>query len=100
MFFIKLLLKGLLIHEKIKLLDLDNNNFTDKYGNIIPRIIIRQSQRREQIIRSYGSRNEFLANNDYAMRLISINLHGNKLGEKTSDKIYCSLSSIHKSHCH
>ena len=40
--FYKLLLKGLLTHVKIKLLDLGNNNFTDKYGNIMSRIIIRQ----------------------------------------------------------
>ena len=89
----EILLKGLLTHEKIKLLDLSNNNFTDKYGNMISRIIIRQSQRRDQIIWSYGLRNEFPSNNDYARGLISINLHGNKLGEKASDKICYALSS-------
>ena len=89
----EILLKGLLTHEKIKFLDLSNNNFNDKYGNMISRIIIRQSQRRDQIIWSYGLRNEFPANNDYARGLISINLHGNKLGEKASDKICYALSS-------
>ena len=29
------LLKGLLSHGKIKLLDLKDNNFNDKYGNMI-----------------------------------------------------------------
>ena len=37
----EIFLKGLLTHEKIKLLDLSNNNITDKYGNMISRIIKR-----------------------------------------------------------
>ena len=48
--FLWILLKGLLTHTKIKLLDLRNNNFIDKYGNIPSRIIIRYSQRRDHII--------------------------------------------------
>jgi hypothetical protein len=87
----EIFLKGLLNHEKIKFLDLSNNNFNDKYGNMISRIIIRQSQRRDQIIWSYGLRNEFPTNNDYTKGLISINLHGNKLGEKSTDKICYAL---------
>ena len=39
-------------------------------------IIIRQLQRKDQIIWSYGLRNEFPFNNDYIKGLISINLHG------------------------
>ena len=89
----EILLKGLLSHEKIKLLDLSDNNFNDKYGNMISRIITRQGQRRDQIIWSYGLRNEVPSNNDYAKGLISINLHGNKLGEKSTDKICYSLCS-------
>ena len=60
---------------------------------MISRIIIRQSQRRDQILWSYGLRNEFPSNNDYTNGLISIILHGNKLGEKSTDKICYSLSS-------
>ena len=89
----EILLKGILSHEKIKLLDLSDNNFNDKYGNMIARIITRQGQRRDQIIWSYGLRNEFPSSNDYARGLISINLHGNKLGEKSTDKICYSLCS-------
>jgi hypothetical protein len=37
----EIFLKGLLNHEKIKFLDLSKNNFNDKYGNMISRIIIR-----------------------------------------------------------
>lgn len=60
---------------------------------MISRIITRQGQRRDQIIWSYGLRNEFPSSNDYAQGLISINLHGNKLGEKSTDKICYSLCS-------
>jgi hypothetical protein len=87
----EILLRGLLTHEKIKVLDLSNNNFNDRFGNMISRIIIRQSQRRDQIIWSYGLRNEFPVNNDYTKGLISINLHGNNLGEKATDKICYAL---------
>ena len=89
----EIFLKGTLSHEKIKMLDLSDNNFNDKYGNMISRIITRQGQRRDQIIWSYGLRNEFPSNNDYARGLISINLHGNKLGEKSTDKICYALCS-------
>ena len=88
----EILLKGFLTHEKIKFLDLSNNNLNDKYGNMISRIITRQAQRRDQIIWSYGLRNELPSNNDYTRGLISINLHGNKLGEKTTEEICYSLS--------
>ena len=82
----EILLKGLLSHEKIKLLDLSDNNFNDKYGNMISRIITRQGQRRDQIIWSYGLRNEVLSNNYYTKGFIYINLHGNRLGEKLQIK--------------
>ncbi len=51
-------------------MDLINNNFNDKYGNMILGI-----------------------NNDYTKGLITINLHGNKLGEKSTDKICYALCS-------
>ena len=89
----EILLKGVLSHEKIKLLDLSDNNYDDRYGNMISRIIARQGQRRDQIIWSYGLRNEFPDSNEYSRGLISINLHGNKLGEKSTDKICYSLCS-------
>ena len=56
------LLKGLFNHEKIEYLDLQNNELGDKYGNMISRIITRQGQRRDQIIWSYGLRNEVPSN--------------------------------------
>jgi hypothetical protein len=39
----EIILKGLLNHEKIEYLDLHNNNLGDKYGNMIGRIIARQT---------------------------------------------------------
>ena len=87
------LLKGLLSHPTLAYLDLSNNNFSDKYGNMIGRIIIRQAQRRDQIIWSYGLRNERPLNNDYRKGIISINLSGNKLAKDAADCISNALCS-------
>lgn len=81
----EILLKGLLNHEKIEYFDLQNNNLDDKYGNMIGRIIARQTYRRDQEIWLYGLRNEIPINNDYTLGLISINLNGNKLSSHTAD---------------
>ena len=89
----ELLLKGLLYHTAITYLDLSNNNFGDRYGNMISRIIIRQAQRRDQIIWSYGLRNEKPLNNDYKKGLISINLSGNKLGNDSAELIANALGT-------
>ena len=89
----EILLKGLLNHEKIEYLDLQNNNLGDKYGNMIGRIIARQTYRRDQEIWLYGLRNEFPETNDYTLGLISINLNGNKLSSYTADCITTSLAS-------
>jgi len=89
----ELLLKGLLNHESLSYLDLSNNNFGDKYGNIISRIIMRQAQRRDQIIWSYGLRNEKPSNNDFRKGLISLNLSGNKLGKDSAELIVNALGT-------
>ena len=89
----ELLLKGLLNHIAITYLDLSNNNFGDRYGNMISRIIIRQAQRRDQIIWSYGLRNEKPLNNDYKKGLISINISGNKLGNDSAELIANALGT-------
>ena len=89
----EILLKGLLNHEKIEFLDLSNNNLEDKYGNMISRIIARQTFRRDQVIWLYGLRNEIPLNNDYTKGLISINLKNNNLSNYSADCITTSLSS-------
>ena len=89
----EILLKGLLNHEKIEYLDLQNNNLGDKYGNMIGRIIARQTYRRDQEIWLYGLRNEFPETNDYTLGLISINLNGNNLSSYSADCITTSLAS-------
>lgn len=89
----EILLKGLLNHEKIEYLDLKNNNLGDKYGNMIGRIIARQTYRRDQEIWLYGLRNEFPETNDYTLGLISINLDGNQLSSYSADCITTSLAS-------
>ena len=87
------LLKGLFNHISLAFLDLSNNNFGDRYGNIISRIIMRQAQRRDQIIWSYGLRNEKPLNNDYKKGLVSINISGNKLGRESAKAIANALST-------
>ena len=89
----EILVKGLLNHEKIEYLDLRNNDIGDKYGNMIGRIIARQTYRRDQVIWLYGLRNEFPADNDYIIGLISLNLDGNKLSSYAADCITTSLAS-------
>ena len=89
----EILLKGLLNHEKIEYLDLHNNNLGDKYGNMIGRIIARQTYRRDQEIWLYGLRNEVPETNDYTLGLISINLDGNRLSSYSADCITTSLAS-------
>ena len=89
----EILLKGLLNHICLEYLDLSNNNLGDRYGNMISRIISRQAQRRDQIIWSYGLRNEKPLNNDYKKGLISINLSGNKLGNNSAEFIVNSLTT-------
>ena len=89
----EILLKGFLNHEKIEYLNLSNNNLDDKYGNIIGRIISRQTYRRDQAIWLYGLRNEKPQSNDYALGLISINLNGNKLSCSSAEYITTSLAS-------
>ena len=87
----EILLKGLFSHENIAYLDLSNNNFNDKFGNIISRLITRQTQRRDQIIWAYGLRNEVPNNNEYANGLISISLRDNNFSKDSAEQISNSL---------
>ena len=80
------LIKSLYIHPCLSFLDLSNNNLTDKYGLIISKLITKHAQRRDQIIWSYGVRNEKPPLNA-KMGLISLNLSGNKLGNESADYI-------------
>ena len=88
----EIFLKSLLKHEIIEYLDLSNNNFNDKYGEMIALIISSQTQRRDQIIWASGLRNDFPSINDYSRGLVSINLRGNKLGKYSADCISKVLS--------
>ena len=86
------LIKSLFNHQNISNLDLSNNNLSDKFGNIISKLIIKQAQRRDQIIWSYGLRNENPPSN-YKTGLISINLSGNKLSNESAECLIKVLSS-------
>ena len=70
----EMILKSLLKHEVIEYLDLSNNNFNDKYGEMIALIISSQTQRRDVKIWASGLRNEFHSINEYLIVLVSINL--------------------------
>ena len=86
------LIKSLFNHQNISNLDLSNNNLSDKFGNIISKLITKQAQRRDQIIWPYGLRNENPPSN-YKTGLISINLSGNKLSNESAECLIKVLSS-------
>ena len=86
------LIKSLFNHQNISNLDLSNNNLSDKFGNIISKLITKQAQRRDQITWSYGLRNENPPSN-YKTGLISINLSGNKLSNESAECLIKVLSS-------
>ena len=88
----EILLKGFFNHPKIAKLDLQKNNLGDKYGNMIGRIISRQTDRRDQVIWSYALRNEFPEEKDYKNGLIFINLNGNNLSSYAADCITTALA--------
>ena len=88
----EILLKSLLKHEMLKYLDLSNNNFTDKYGEMVALIISTQSQRRDQILWASGLRNESPQINESSKGLVSINLRGNKLSNYSAECLSKTLS--------
>ena len=89
----EILLKGLFNHPEISELDLQKNDFGDKYGNMIGRIISRQTDRRDQVIWSFALRNEFPKDKNYKNGLIFINLNGNNLSSYSADCITTALAS-------
>ena len=86
------LLKGLFNHEKIEYLDLQNNQLEDKYGNMIGRIISRQTDRRDQLIWLSAIRNEIPDPKEFGCGLISINLNGNNLSSYAADCMTTALA--------
>ena len=89
----ELLIESLLNHKILEYLDLSNNNMEDKYGKMINRLIVRHSQLRDQIVWSYGLRNEAPLDKDYKKGLISINLNGNNLSSDAAEYISSALYS-------
>ena len=88
----ELLLKGLFNHKAIQTLDLQKNNFDDKYGNMIGRIISRQTDRRDQLIWLSAIRNEFPNKEEISKGLISMNLSNNNLSSYSADCITTALA--------
>ena len=83
----EILLESILNKKYLTFLDLSNNNFTDKYGYMISRIILVHSQRRDQIVWLYNLRNELPPSNDYKKGLMFINLNGNNLSKDSAEYI-------------
>ena len=76
----------------LKYLDLSNNNFSDKYGEMVALIISTQSQRRDQMLWASGLRNEAPQINESSKGLVSINLRGNKLSNYSAECLSKALS--------
>jgi len=89
----EILLQGLFNHPNISELDLQKNNLGDKYGNMIGRIISRQTDRRDQVIWSFALRNEFPEDKSYKNGIIFINLNENNLSSYSADCITTALAS-------
>ena len=89
----ELLLEGLLSQKNLAFLDLSNNNFTDKYGYFISRIITVHAQRRDQVIWFYSLRNELPPSNDYKKGLMFLNLNNNNLSQDSAEYISNALYS-------
>ena len=89
----EILMESLLNQNVLSFLDLSGNNFGDKYGYMISRIISRHSQRRDQIIWYYSLRNELPPSNEYKKGLMFINLNGNNLSKDSAECISSVLYS-------
>ena len=89
----EILLESLLNQNALSFLDLSNNNFGDKYGRMISRIISRHSQRRDQVVWFYSLRNELPSSNEYKKGLMFINLNGNNLSRDSAECISSVLYS-------
>ena len=89
----EILLESLLNQNVLSFLDLSNNDFGDKYGYMISRIISRHSQRRDQVIWFYSLRNELPPSNEYKKGLMFINLNGNNLSKDSAECISSVLYS-------
>ena len=89
----EILLESLLNQNVLSFLDLSNNDFGDKYGYMISRIISRHSQRRDQVIWFYSLRNELPPSNEYKKGLMFININGNNLSKDSAECISSVLYS-------
>ena len=89
----EIILESLLNHTSLSFLDLSDNKFSDKYGKMISRIIVRHAQRRDHVIWYYSLRNELPSSNEYKKGLMFINLNRNNLSKDAADCITNALYS-------
>jgi len=87
------ILRALIEHTKIEVLDFSNNFLDDKTGYMISRLISRQSERRDETIWKYGLRGERPQNSEFKKGLILINLSDNFISDNSADSISIALQN-------
>jgi len=88
-----IILRGLIEHSKIEILDFSNNFLDDKTGYMIARLISRQSERRDETVWKYGLRGEKPFNSDFKKGLISVNISDNFISDNSADSIAIALQN-------
>lgn len=88
-----IILRGLIEHPKIEILDFSNNFLDDKTGYMVSRLISRQNERRDETVWKYGLRNEKPYNSDYKRGLVLINFSDNFLSENSADVISTAMQN-------
>jgi hypothetical protein len=86
-----IIIRGLIEHTKIEILDLSNNFLDDKSGYMVSRLINRQSERRDQTVWKFGLRNELPFGPEFKRGLAAVNLSDNFLSDNSAD---CFASAL------
>jgi len=87
------IIRGLIEHQKIEILDFSNNFLDDKTGYMISRLINRQSERRDETVWKFGLRGERPAGSEFKKGLASINLSDNFLSDNSAECLSIALQT-------
>lgn len=87
------IIRGLIEHQKIEILDFSNNFLDDKTGYMMSRLINRQSERRDETVWKFGLRNERPSGADFKKGLAAINLSDNFLSENSAESFAAALQT-------
>lgn len=89
---VDLILESFLSHDKIEQIEVMGNNLNDKISKTISRILVRQTQLRDQKLWLNGLRNDSLSNY-FLSGLIVIDLSNNKITSEACESISYALIS-------